>query len=100
MKKLLGQSLLSALGVVAYTAVIATTLNALQNHINQDTPVLAPILFLTLFVTSAAIVGALVLGRPIMMYLDGLKKEAVKMFSYTVGWLALAAIILVLLNIK
>lgn len=48
---------------------------------------LGPIAFLLLFVLSASVVGALVLGRPILLYLDGFKKEAVKLFGYTVSWL-------------
>jgi len=48
-----------------------------------------PVMMLMLFVLSAAIVGTLVLGRPILMYLDGQKKEAVHFLSYTLGWLFL-----------
>lgn len=46
-----------------------------------------PIAMLMLFVLSAAITGSLVIGRPILLYLDGLKKEAVKMFLFTVGFM-------------
>jgi len=43
----------------------------------------APMLFLLLFLFSALVTGYLVLGKPIMMYLDGQKKEAVKLLFYT-----------------
>ena len=43
--------------------------------------------FLMLFVFSATVVGGLVLAKPVMLYLDGQKKEAVKMLLCTVGWL-------------
>lgn len=44
-----------------------------------------------LFVISATIMGFLVLGKPLMMYLDGFKKEALKLFYFTVAWLILIA---------
>ena len=46
-----------------------------------------PVAFLTTFVLSAAITGSLVLGRPILLYWDGKKKEALAFFAYTIAWL-------------
>lgn len=43
----------------------------------------APMVFLLLFLFSALVTGYLVLGKPIMMYLDGQKKEALKLLFYT-----------------
>jgi hypothetical protein len=50
---------------------------------------LAPLSMLMLFVFSATVVGALVLGKPIILYLNGHKTEALKFFGYTVLWLFL-----------
>lgn len=63
---------------------------------------LAPVIFLLLFVMSAAIMAILIFGKPVLMYLDGQKKEALKLLFYTVGWLAvfLFTIILFVLIIK
>ena len=49
---------------------------------------------LLVFVISATIMGYLVLGKPILMYLDGAKKEAIKLFYLTVTWLILIAAII------
>jgi hypothetical protein len=49
----------------------------IENHL------LAPMVFLLLFVFSALVTGYLVLGKPILMYLDGQKKEAIKLLFYT-----------------
>jgi len=54
-----------------------------------------PVAFLLLFVLSAAVVGALVLGKPALLYLDGEKKEALRTFFYTLGFLLLAVAIVV-----
>ena len=48
--------------------------------------------FLLLFVCSAAITGSLVLGKPVMLYLDNKKPEAIKFFLKTIGWLFLILI--------
>ncbi len=55
-----------------------------------------PIAFLTLFVLSAAVTGGLVLGKPLLMYVNNQKSEAIKLFIYTLCWLALAVVILVI----
>lgn len=47
--------------------------------------VFAPIMMLMLFVFSATLTATLVLGRPVLWYLDGRKKEAVSLFFYTLG---------------
>ncbi|MEN9524125.1 MAG: hypothetical protein RL536_194 [Candidatus Parcubacteria bacterium] len=44
-----------------------------------------PIALLLLLVFSASICGALVLGTPILWYLDGKKNEAVKLFGVTIS---------------
>ena len=47
--------------------------------------VFAPIIMLSLLVFSAALVGALIFGKPIMWYMDDKKKEAVSLLFYTLG---------------
>ena len=47
--------------------------------------VFAPIMMLMLFVFSASVTSALVLGRPILWYLDSRKEEAVILFLSTLS---------------
>jgi len=47
--------------------------------------VFAPILMLMLLVFSAALTGSLVLGRPILWYMDGKKREAISLLGYTLS---------------
>ncbi len=51
----------------------------------RDDSFWAPVLMLSLFVFSAAVTGSLVVGRPLMWYLDGKKKEAVMLLGYTLA---------------
>ncbi len=49
---------------------------------------------LVIFVVSACITGGLVLGLPVMMYVDGQRRQAVTLLVYTVLSLAIIAVIL------
>ena len=53
---------------------------------------LIPVSMLLLFVLSATITGTLVLGRPILLYLDGKKRQALEFFGYTVAWLSVVTV--------
>ncbi len=55
-----------------------------------------PVAVLMLLVLSAAVMGTLVFGRPILMYLDGKKREAVMFLGYTLGWLTLLTLLVFL----
>lgn len=97
--KLVLLSLLNSLGVLIYVLIVAEILNNGQMIFGNKMPgVLGPVAFLLLFVFSAAVVGALVLGRPLILYLDGAKSDALKIFFYMLGWmfLFLATIFLLL----
>ncbi len=100
MNKLVQRSLLNALGTIAYVSVVATIMQNGERIFGNINQTLAPIAFLTLFVLSAGVTGGLVLGKPVLMYLDNQKKEAIKLFLYTLGWLAAAVVILLIVSIQ
>ncbi|MEJ0021466.1 MAG: hypothetical protein WDN47_02660 [Candidatus Doudnabacteria bacterium] len=80
-------SLGHAVLVLLYVTLVASIMNHGSVWFGQKDTAFTPILVLMLFVLSAAITSALVLGRPVLMYFDGQKKEALKFFGYTVGWM-------------
>jgi hypothetical protein len=69
---------------------------------SSDNNLIAPILFLLLFVFSALLTGFLVLGKPLMLYIDGQKKDGVNLLFYTGTalfiLLILVAILLIILK--
>jgi hypothetical protein len=89
-------SLFHALGVFVYVLVISWFLSNGEKIFNNGKPdsFLAPAVMLILLIISATITGTLVLGKPILLYLENKKIEAVKMLSYTVSWLAIITIII------
>jgi hypothetical protein len=88
-KKLLGHSLGHALLAFAYIFCISLFLNLVPDQMFKKVPeFFAPIIMLSLFVVSAAVMAILIFGKPVMLYLGNKKKESLVMLFYTVGWLA------------
>lgn len=80
---------------VAYIAGITALMHGMERWVGgREDSVLAPIAFLMLFVVSAATMGMLVFGKPVMLYMDGKKREAVLMAVYTTGCLAVFTLII------
>lgn len=97
-KKLLGRSAGHALLAYSYIFCIAIFFNlGLQKAFSKVPEFFAPIIMLSLLVLSAAIMAILVFGKPVLLYLDNQKKEAVTMLFYTIG--CLAAILLITVSI-
>jgi hypothetical protein len=87
---ILGYAFLHAAGAVAYISLVAFVMTRGEEFIKPiEATVLGPVMFLTLFVLSAAVMGLTLFGRPILWYLDGKKKEAVQLALHTVLFLAL-----------
>ena len=51
--------------------------------IGKSNTILVPITLLMLFVMSASITGFLIFGKPVQVYLDGKKKEALSLLMQT-----------------
>jgi len=64
----------------------------IQNYVvkaDQPGTILVPVVMLSFFVLSAAIMGYLFLGQPVLLSIDGKVNEAVRFFAGTVGFFAL-----------
>ena len=95
-------ALVNALWTALYVILIATFFNNAQALFVDGKTIMIPIVMLLLFVFSATFCGALVLGRPLIWYLDGKKKEAITLFSYTlvVFFIVLILMLVVLYTLK
>jgi len=91
-KKALG----SVVGAVVYIAAVAFVMNNAETLFGQMEGSILPFVgFLTLFVFSASVMGLLIFGRPITWYLDGQKREAITLLSYTL--LGIGIVVLLIL---
>jgi peptidoglycan/LPS O-acetylase OafA/YrhL len=86
-KNLLAIAFLHALGVLVYIMGVGWLMMNGDTIFGTQDNFWGPVMVLMLFVFSALVTSLLVLGRPIWLYLEGKKKKAVKMLSYTVGWM-------------
>ncbi len=86
--------ILNALAAGAYISLVASIMYY-GSHVIPDTPdtIFAPIAMISLFVLSAAVMGYLFVFQPLVLYMDGQKKEAVGLFMKTVGAFALLTVL-------
>lgn len=88
-------SFFHSLGVLAYVLLVVWVINNAQQFFgSMNNQFWGPVAVLMLFVLSATIVGLLVLGRPVYLYLNGQKDEGLKFLFYTIGWLLVFTIII------
>lgn len=84
MNKIIKEAFLNSSATFLYVLAISLFMNWLtRTQSNKPDTFLAPLTFLMVFVFSAAFTGYFIFGRPTLMYLDGKKKEAVKVLTYT-----------------
>ena len=96
--KMLTQGAINALAAVAYIAAVAGVMSNAENIFGPGPDdIRAPILFLMMFVFSALVMGLLFLGMPVMLFLDGKKKEAITLLTYTAASFFILLIITFLL---
>lgn len=87
---------LDALGTGAYITLVALFFQNANTFLGKVQGLWAPIFFLLLFVSSAAITGSLVLGKPVLLYLEGKKRDGIELFLWTVVFLVILALIVLL----
>src|SRR5262245_21467677 len=76
---------LNALAALAYIVLVSSVMFYITHTFNNkpDT-VFAPIAMLSLLTLSASLMGYFFLYQPVMLYLDGKKKEATTLFVRTI----------------
>ena len=87
-------ALANALWTVLYVILIGSLLNNGSILFGTGEKALIPVIMLLLFVFSATLCAALILGRPLLWYLDGMKKEALRLFGYTLVVFFVATVIM------
>lgn len=87
------KSLMHAVGVLAYIFGVSLVLHNGEKIFGEGESFVIPIFMLLLLVVSASVTGLLVLGRPIHLYLSGLKKDAFVFLFLTLAWLVLFAVL-------
>lgn len=88
---------LNAVAAAAYITLIGTFMNFVEKSGTQpDSKWLGGIAFISLVTLSVATMGYFFAFKPLQMYLDGDKKEAVNFFLKTLGTFAVITVALLL----
>ena len=89
------KSFINAAGVFVYVFIVAEVLYNAKEIFGEPAGLLIPIFMLLLLIVSATITGLLVLGKPVYLYLDGLKKEAIILLLCTLAWLIIFLVLVI-----
>ena len=94
-KQILKYGLLHALAAGGYIVLVVLFNLQIGERFGSkpDNHLLAPTLFLLVFVVSAATMGLLVFGRPVVWFMADARREAVWLAVATVAWLAILALL-------
>jgi len=83
MKNIAKYAFLNSFAVILYIVAVVNFLFYVPKYLGVDESIFIPILMLMLFVFSAALTSALVLGRPLLWFFEGKKREAIFLFVST-----------------
>lgn len=89
----------NALAAIIYIVCVVLVMNWASNNIFMENSLLMPIMIISLFTLSAAVMGYVFCSQPLRLYLDGKKEEAVKLFIQTVVIFAIIPFSILLLFI-
>ncbi len=81
---------INALGASSYIGLVVLVINLLSVT-HKDTPdtAFAPVVFLSLLTLSVVMMAYLFFYQPLLLFVEGKKKEGVDLFAKTVGYFAL-----------
>lgn len=90
--------IINALSALVYIILVVTVMTFVSQILkNKPDTFFAPIVFLSLFTLSAAVMAFLFFYQPLQLLVNGKKKEAVNLFVKTVGIFAVFTIITLIL---
>lgn len=76
----------NAFAALVYIVLVAVVIRGIGWLLGStEDGFMAPVAVLSLFVLSAAVMASLVFGKPAMLYVDGKKKDALRMLGWTIG---------------
>ena len=92
--------IINALSALAYIILVVAVMTFVTQPLkNRPDTFLAPITALSVFTLSAAVMAFLFFYQPLLLFIDGKKKEGVGLFVRTVGFFAVfTAVVLILLS--
>jgi hypothetical protein len=75
----------NALGAYVYIVLVVLAMNGISGVANEGNEIIIPIMMLSLFTLSAAVMAYIFCYQPLRLFLEEKKEEAVNLFIKTVG---------------
>ncbi len=75
--------LYNALSAILYIVIVVRIMYYIGNIETLEYSLLMPVIFLSLFTLSVAVMGTIFFLKPVLLYLDRKKKEGVRLFLNT-----------------
>jgi len=92
-------SAINSLGVFIYTSLVALLMTNGEKLFGSMNNLVGGVAILMLFILSAAVVGSLIIAKPLMLYLDGHKEEALRLLMYTIFSLFIITLVIFVIYI-
>ncbi len=83
--KIFKRAAINSSAALAYVATVGLFISNASLIFGEKDTDLTPVAVLMLLVFSAALMGILVFGQPVMWYVDGRKKDALYLLGYTMA---------------
>lgn len=88
--------IINSLSATAYIAVVSSFMFYGKGLFGEEDTIFMPVMMLSLFVLSAAMMGYFFFFQPIQLYLDGEKKQAVNLFLKTIAVFGVTTLLVIL----
>jgi hypothetical protein len=76
-----------------YVFIVTQIMQNAEKWMGEGNQIIGPFVFLMLFCLSAAVVGGLVLGEGIWLFINNKKSDSIKAIIYSIGWLGVYTVI-------
>ncbi len=86
-KKLLYLTLRNTSGAALYILLVSQLMQNGSRLFGETDSMLTPFVILLLFCLSAAVVGGLVFGKSLLLFMEGKNEDGIKAAIYSVCWL-------------
>ena len=92
--------LVNSVAALGYIALLVALMNFFSTFDSRPNTFLMPLMMISLFTLSAAVMGYLFCFQPVLLYFDGKKKQAVQLFLQTVLFFAVFTVAIAALTLS
>ena len=86
--------IINAVSATVYITLVVAVMNYItKTYGSKPDPAFAPVVFLSVLCLSVSIMGYIFFYQPLVLLIDGKKKEALQLFTQTIGVFGLITVV-------